>query len=337
MPQSIFATHRGTAVKRVATWTVTILVGYAILSRMVGGDTAPEEELTQTVADRYGVHEVGATDGDEARREQQEISQQGLLKAEQRQQQLVVAAYPADPFGGAAPPASGGTGDGRMTIDISSTSGTGLDAAATTTPSTGASDASGSESASPTTQSGTSSSGTDSSGSDSSDSSAESSSQPPTTTGPAEENNYDGLPDDPNAGSDTGAGGGDDAESKAAATAGAAFVQAYTNYTTENNTADKFAGALPNLTPDTRSQILKQAQEQWDRLSRDKRASQGKVSGEPSLSAPANNGKAVVVVKVAVAEKGETTNDSYNSTYTITMTKSGNDWLVDGVTAQVSQ
>lgn len=321
--RSVFATHRGTKVKRILKWGGVLAIGFIVVNHVFGGNDiqiAANVTVLGEDASHYGVEPGGVADADESSRQAKE-SKGDILSAEDRQKELVVAGYPANPFRGAASAASG-NGASRLTINVE------------TSANPNSTNSSGSPTASNAEQP---------SGEDNTQPRDSASTQPSSPSGSSQDaepttNVYDGLPDgDGTAPDENGSPQSTQAQSPddtAASSAAVDFITKYTNYSAASTTADQFTQGLPNLTPDTRQQIATQTAQQWDRLARDQRVSQGKVVGKPSLSVPASSGKAIVVIAMSISEHGQTTNDTYRSRYTVTMLKSNNEWLVDGVTAQ---
>lgn len=324
--RSVFATHRGSRIKRIVTWVAAVAIGFAIFNALFSGVTAPEDAMVGTSASSYGVEEIGVADADDSAKLQAEARKE-VLSSEDKQDKLVIAGYPANPFNGSAPVAYGPSDEnGRLSIDVGSSSGgtdSGNGDATESTSTDGASESSGASA--PSSAAGASaSSGASAPSSSSSGGDAEPSQNP-----------LDGFDPDGQGGkaADPSAAGEMSADSRAAADAAAKFIKAYTNYDATKTNADKFTEGLPALTPNTRGEVLKQTRAQWDRLAKDQRISEGKIDGDPSMTVPAEGDKAIVSVSVSIKEYGQTTNDQYRSSYTITMVKTNNEWLVDGVTA----
>lgn len=327
--RSIFATNKGTAAKRILTWGGAAVVVFMVGNHLIGGKTEVAPTASTTVlggdASHYGVAAGGMPDADDSELEAKK-SDGGVLSTEDKQKKLIVAAYPANPFHGASAAASGPEGATRLSINVGSgaDSSESADTQSPGSPTTSASN----DSAAPSSSADSSSSADDPSAS----SAASTDAAAPTS------NPFDGLPDGDGTGTSQSdaesSNGPQSADDKAAASAAVNFITKYTNYNAASTTAEQFTQSLPPQTPDTRQEITSQTTSQWDRLARDRRVSEGKAVGKPSLTVPAKDGKAVVVVEMSISERGQTTNDSYRSRYTVTMVQSNNEWLVDGVTAQ---
>lgn len=322
MPSKMWNTNRGTKIKTLTKWSAAAVGVFFVMNTFVigqGSSKAPDTTTTRFLSASHDnlpeQPQVSASASSEPDTE---------ADPDTAEPEVVVAAVPGNPFQGAVPPAVGREGGARLSIQVGQ-----RPSSSTSSSSSSSRQASPESSSAPTTTSGSSAqSPTDSSSSDSD--------AAPALDG--DDSGLDGLPDDPDGSGGSSSGGADSddsADARAVRTNAEAFVKAYVNYQTEGNSADKFTRSLPNVSPATRAEIGKQASEQWDRLAADKRKSTGQIEGPAELTVAPSNSKAVVLVKVSVAEHGATTNDAYSSTYTITMIKSSEGWLVDGVTATV--